>query len=806
MPHTPVPVPNQSGAPLPQRMEQPGALAPEMQPSWQQFSPEPEKGFDWRRYLAAAFRYKWLIVVCALLGTGGGVMAARFISPEYRAQATVWIETSDDERGPMQQTQLLETTSWVELLRTYIVLDHSVQTLKLYLALGDRADSAVFSDFGLADRFLPGDYSLFVDASGEQLMLRTAEGMAIESARPGDSLGTSLGFVWVPRRDVVGPGQEIQFSVRTPRDAAVGLSDRLRTQLDRNGNILRVELDGTEPVLTATTVNTVVNRFVGVAADLKREKLTETARTIRERLEQAELALEEAENALENFRIRTITLPSDQGGGPLAPGLESTRDPVFGRFFEMTVERDQLDRDWEAIARATEFVSDSGLSVDALEIIETVQRSTAVMQALTELNEMRAELRALQRAYTEEHPVVVRLAGDVDELEQNTIPSLLSGLVGQLTTRRETLDSRIQAASSDLRQIPERSIQEARRRRDVDVAENLYTTLQQAYEEARLAEESSTPDVRVLDDAVVPNRPTSNLAPSLLLMGIAAGLGLGLAGAILLDRIDRRVRYPEQVTTELGLQLLGVVPHLKGVRNGTGATEAAPIVEALRGIRLGLLHACGSASPLVVTVTSPGPGDGKSFVASNLALSFADAGHRTLLIDADARRGALHRVLNAARKPGLTDFLSGTVGRAEIVQETAYPSLSFIGCGTRTPSAPELIGSTGMTQLMTGLRTTYSVVIVDSPPLGAGVDAFALGTLTGNMMVVLRLGQTDRELAEAKLDVLDRLPVRIIGAILNDVRDGAAVQYYKYYSYYMPGYEAEDEEGDQTKALIGESD
>ncbi len=793
-------------APLPQRVEQPGALAQEGQ-SWQHFAPESEKGADWRRYLAAAYRYKWLIIICAVLGTAGGIGAAKFVSPEYRAQATVWVETQDNQRGPMQQSQLLDSSSWIELLRTFIVLDHSVQTLKLYLALGDRADSVVFSNFDLSDRFVPGDYRLVVDESGERMALRTAEGATVETANPGDSLGASVGFLWVPPMSSLQPGREVEFAVRRPRDAAVGLGERLRSRLDRNGNILRVELTGTAPVLTANTVNTVVDRFVDVAAELKREQLTERGRTIRERLEQAEVALERAENALESFRIQTITLPRDQAGGPVAAGLESTRDPVFGRYFEMTVQLDQLERDRAAIEGALQNTADSGLSVDALEIIENVQQSTAVMQALTELSEMQAELRALQRTYTEEHPVVARLASDVEELEQNTIPSLLSGLLAELDTRRTTLENRIEAASSDLRQIPERSIQEARLRRDVEVAENLYTTLQQAYEEARLAEESSTPDVRVLDEAVIPTSPVSNDAPRIMLMGIAAGLGLGLAGAILLDRMDRRVRYPDQVTTEMGLQLLGVVPHLKGVGNGSSAAEAAPIVEALRGIRLNLIHACGSASPLVVTVTSPGPGDGKSFVASNLALAFADAGHRTLLLDADARRGALHRVLNVGRKPGLTDFLSGTVGRAEIVQETAYPSLSFIGCGTRTPSAPELIGSTAMNQLMSGLRSSFSVIVVDSPPLGAGVDAFALGTLTGNMMVVLRLGQTDKELTEAKLDVLDRLPVRLIGAVLNDVRSGQASQYYKYYSYYMPGYEAEDEEGaEAARALVGGKD
>ena len=283
---------------------------------------------------------------------------------------------------------------------------------------------------------------------------------------------------------------------------------------------------------------------------------------------------------------------------------------------------------------------------------------------------------------------------------------------------------------------------------------------------------------------------------------VNCGLGLGLAGAILLDMIDRRVRYPDQVTSEMGLQILGVIPHMKASRNGTGAAETAPILEAVRGIRLSLAHACGTAGPVVVTVTSPGPGDGKSFVSSNLALSFADAGHRTLLIDGDARRGSLHRVLNVARKPGLTDYLAGNAGRAEMVQETAYSSLFFIGCGTRSADAPELLSSSGMSQLLTSLRASYSVIIVDSPPLGAGVDAFALGSLTNNMVLVLRLGQTDKELAEAKLDQLDRLPVRMLGAILNDVREGAAAKYYQYYSYYMPGYEAGEEEEVEAAALL----
>jgi tyrosine-protein kinase Etk/Wzc len=194
----------------------------------------------------------------------------------------------------------------------------------------------------------------------------------------------------------------------------------------------------------------------------------------------------------------------------------------------------------------------------------------------------------------------------------------------------------------------------------------------------------------------------------------------------------------------------------------------------------------------MVTITSPGPGEGKSFVASNLALAFADAGHRTLLIDGDVRRGELHRLLDAKRKPGLTDYLQGTVPREDIIQTTRFASLWFVGGGTRMHSAPELLSSPGLAQLLLAFRSSYDVILVDSPPLGAGVDPFVLGTATGSLLLVMRTGVTDKELAEAKLDMLDRLPVRVLGAILNDVQPGGAYRYYGY-QYYVEGYETQEE-------------
>jgi tyrosine-protein kinase Etk/Wzc len=170
-------------------------------------------------------------------------------------------------------------------------------------------------------------------------------------------------------------------------------------------------------------------------------------------------------------------------------------------------------------------------------------------------------------------------------------------------------------------------------------------------------------------------------------------------------------------------------------------------------------------------------------------LSFAEAGYRTLLIDGDIRRGELHRMFGLDRRPGLVDYLMGTDQLAEVLRPSAHKGLSVIACGSRRHQGPELLGSQAMTRLMAEIKAHFNVIIVDSPPLGAGIDPFVLGTATGHMMVVLRSGETDRQMAEAKLRLIDRLPIRVLGAVMNDVRaDGA----YRYYSY-VYGYAAEEE-------------
>jgi capsular exopolysaccharide synthesis family protein len=202
------------------------------------------------------------------------------------------------------------------------------------------------------------------------------------------------------------------------------------------------------------------------------------------------------------------------------------------------------------------------------------------------------------------------------------------------------------------------------------------------------------------------------------------------------------------------------------------------VVESFRTLRLAVRYDFPADGPVVLAISSPSKDDGKSLVSSNLALAFASAGHRTLLIDGDLRRGTLHSTFDIQVTPGLVEYLSNGTAVDAVVKSTSSENLFLLPRGTRASRAPELLVSDKMSALIEMARQKFDVVIIDSPPFIAGVDAYALGAAAGNVLIVLRQGVSDRKLAAAKLTVLDRLPIRILGAVINGIPGGGMYRYY----------------------------
>ena len=299
---------------------------------------------------------------------------------------------------------------------------------------------------------------------------------------------------------------------------------------------------------------------------------------------------------------------------------------------------------------------------------------------------------------------------------------------------------------------------------------------------------AATPDVTVLDSAVAPLRPTRNTAPTILFLAIFGGLGAAIGIAMLLDSFDPKIQYPDQVTNELGLSIAGAIPRFpKGGVDSRSPEQLSQLIESIRTVRMHIQHASGI--PVSIAVTSPSPGDGKSFVAANLAMSFSDAGFRTVLVDADTRRGVLHGMFQLPMGPGLTEYLSHAVSLTTVIRATPHERLSILSRGEKQKNSPELLTSPALPALAAELRQRFDVVVFDTPPLAAGIDAFAVATAAQNLMLVLRIGRTDRRMASAKLELVDRLPVRVLGAVLNGVELRGEFEYYRY----SEGYGVTDE-------------
>ena len=757
---------------------------------------DPNPPPDWWRYVAAIRRFKWLVLGVTVGATALGVVGTMFLRPTYAAQATLWIQVparQPREAGPIWQAQLPISTGWMDLLQSYAVLDDVVRGQRLYLHAKVPGDSDILATLRIKDHVAPGKYRLVVEDTGDapHFTLYSARSKApVETGVAGDSVGPDMGLAWVPPRAVLAGPREVDFTLDPPYEAALGLARNLKVAADLDGNFLRMELGGHDPAQIAATVNAVAERFVAVAAGLKRDNLTELTRILGDQLAQAQANLRQAEASLKSFRVGAVTTVA-AGAGSVTESSQYPRDPMFAGLVDLKVNLDEVRRDRTAIERLLAPSTDPTVEVpvDALSMVGSVQRSTELVQGLRDLTSKQAELRALRAHYTDANPPVRRLASEVDELAHRTVPALAASLVAELRVRESELVQRVDAASSSIQKIPPLAVEESRLQRGVTLAEQTVTNLQARYEEARLAEISAIADVRLLDRAVEPQVPVGHMRAILIFLAFWGGLGVGVAGAVLLDRTDRKVHYPEHVTRAMGLSILGAVPHVDW-RNGNRDAAATQVIESLRGVRLNVVHRHGTAGPVRLTVTSPGKSDGKSFVASNLALAFADAGYRTLLVDGDVRRGRLHHTLSAARRPGLTELLEGSAPQDAAVQATRYKNLSFISCGLRSHAGPALLSSVAMARLLDALRASYEAIIVDSPPLAAGADGLALATVTGSLVLVLRTGVSDRELTETKLGALHHLPVRVLGAVLNDVRPGGA---YRYYSYYLEGYEVHDE-------------
>ena len=760
------------------------------------------------RYFGAIRRVKWLVLLLTLAGLGGGLVVSRLRPESYDVYGG--LQLNPDESSPFIGPQ------YSTLIVQYHIIEPIVRERRLFIIGPKRPggkplppgpsgkDKALFNGFAV-DSIRPpvaGDYRLRISSDRKTWELTNTATGAKERGAVGDSIGTDLGFRWRPVVEPRWAGESFDFTVLTPREAADDIRKRLKVELLPYGappRFMQLTLNGQEGEATAGVLNDLMNRFVAQTSKTKRDNLTTQVRVYDSMLNAAIAHLQSNERQLQTYRVKTITLPHEQL--PVAPGLASTTPSAYDGFLVKQNALKEIRKDRNDLELALKQLQAGQPAIDLFAAIPSVNSSPELKSFLNELITQDAKLQQLRVRYTDD---MVDKDGTVDMPKLNKRVADLKTVIVPRAVRvvEQHLDSLIArngadvlSASKDLQDIPQRTIDENALVRDQNTQAGIVSQLTNQYYAAKGKEASATTDIAVVDIAVAGLRPNKNRTNVIIMFGTLIGLAAGLGLALLLDLTDKRVRFADQITNGLGLTILGVIPEIRRSKGKQPTVEeAAQVIEAFRTVRLNLAHTIGQGS-VVLTISSPSPGDGKSLIASNLALSFAESGYRTLLIDGDSRRGELHRTFGTDRRPGLLDYLVGELPVEQLLRATTHEQLQLITGGSRRRNAPELLGTARMRELITMMRSKFDVILVDSPPMGAGIDPFVLATLTGNLMLVLRAGATEKDLAEAKLQIVDQLPIRLVGAVLNDVH--TTMNDYKYYSYTY-GYGAVDEPTEAT--------
>jgi succinoglycan biosynthesis transport protein ExoP len=287
----------------------------------------------------------------------------------------------------------------------------------------------------------------------------------------------------------------------------------------------------------------------------------------------------------------------------------------------------------------------------------------------------------------------------------------------------------------------------------------------------------------ILPDVPVSPRPLLNIGVGLL-AGLLAGLGL----AFLLDYLDQSVRSDELLRERTGLVPLGHIAFVPAKPDKRGELVAlvgdSHVAEAYKSLRTNLLFSSIDKEIKTIVITSASPGEGKSRTAANLAIVLAQAGHLTLLVDADFRRPSLHKMFGKVRNVGLSNLIVGETDLSTVLaRDEQVENLVVLPSGPTPPNPSELLGSGQMKSLLGRFRQDFSYIVIDTPPVNAVTDASVLAASTDAAMLVIDANKATYTAVLHAKQSLDRVNARVLGVVMNKMKAAGAGYYYNQYTY-----------------------
>jgi capsular exopolysaccharide synthesis family protein len=695
--------------------------------------------------LTVARRRKWFIIGAIAGMLLAGLAVTLLMTPKYTASAMVEIRREGNDFTNIEGAEPQLTTVDQEFYQTQYGLMRSralAERVATELRLFDNAD--FFDEFGAPD------------TSGW-----------FEDGRPVSSASTR------------------QQRIRKAGDV---LLDNFDVAPERLSRLVTIQFTGPDATLSKRIVDSWAANFIRITLE-RRFEATSYARTfLEQRLTQLRGRIDQSERQLVGYAAEQniinlpvgVAQPGTGGAVPQRSLVEDNLATLNQALAQATVERTQAE---------SRLHSSNGDVTEALEnpAINGLRQQRAVANA---------QYAQMMVQFEPNYPPAVALHTQIQELDQAIateearVRQTLQQTYQAALTREQDLRGQVDQLQNGVFDLRRRSIQYNIYQRDVDTSRQLYDALLQRYKEIGVAGGVGVNNISIVDQAEVPEKPSSPSLPLNMAIALLAGLAIGVGGAFALEQIDQGLADPSDVERELGVPLLGTVPKIiDGDPLESLEDSKSMASEAYLSLMTTLSFATDHGIPRSIAVTSSGPAEGKSISSYALARSIARSRRRIVLVDADMRSPSMHHAFGIANGQGLSNYLAGDDAVDAMIHATAYPGLSIMTAGPQPPSAPELLSSDRLARLVQHLGERFDQVVFDAPPVMGLADALLLGSAVEGMVFVIEAHRTHRGTASFALGRLRSANAQIIGAVLTKFDTKRAHYGYGYDYGYGYGYD-----------------
>ena len=569
---------------------------------------------------------------------------------------------------------------------------------------------------------------------------------------------------------------------------------KVRVQLRKGTRLIDITVEDTDPVMARDLATSLVKEFLRENIS-QRVSISQIATDfLAEEAEKLKRKLEESESKLQRYKEEKQ-----------AVSLEDRQNIIVSRLSELSSkvtdakgERLRLESDIEQVRLV------DPANVEDLLRIGSVAQIPQVSEARQQLMAANTEFAALQDRYGEKHPKHIAATTRIDSLKKTLAESVSKA--GDILNRQYEASVQTEQKLATALKEQETAALELNKiaipfnvlQRDVETDRTLYDAVIARMKETALTAGVEQTPFSLVEEPLVPSYATKPDRKRMVALAFALSLVAAIGCIVLLDSLDSSLRSVDEAESTLHLPALVGIPNHKPVKvkksNRTGTQRdkypiasiedpASTLAEAYRTLRVSLSMLGPEAERRVILFVSAIPEEGKTYTSINTAVSLAQQGLKTLLVDADLRRPSLHKALLDAKEtpPGLTDLFSGNAGLDQIILPTAIPNLSLIPAGSRAPNPAELLASADLKGLIEDLQKTYDRVVIDTAPVNAVSDTLVLAAHAHKTILVIQAGKTPRKAILRAIHLLRKAGAKVAGFALNRLPTGRMAAYYYYY-------------------------